>query len=683
MKNVVYYLCTEQKSCLVDKIGRNKCQFCRFQKCIALGMSKDAMRTGRMSATQRAKLGEEINFHKSQNQMQGNFDSSTNPDSTAQEDIFQSDLGYIQALEPEPYTTPHVQSVQVTGRPPVQTPTIPTPGVYTAQPTVSTMPPSSPAATPLANPTIQSAVSSSLSTQPTAVSTSGQPQQLQQQQKMRMQVPLHQQQQMQQQQQQMRMQAPQQPQQQPQQQWQGQMRQPQPQQQGQFVNPNTAQVQGVIQPQQSQQQQQWTPAQQQQMLQHRQRQQQIIQQHISTLSMEERRQFSNMDGKEKQQYLSERNLLLPQQWNTGQQVQLQRHTIQLTEQQRLLLENMNPQQRAIYLQKLRGEKEAQLRQQQQQQMLQQRQQMLIQQQQQQHGGQQQIVMQQGRQQMVMAGQQPQVMMHQPQQQMMQQQQQPNMMQQQQPNIINQQGMVQMQQQPQQQQQWGGATPTSGYPQHSSPAPMSPIQQMGNLSPGHVSPNRMPSPVQNPGLRQAWSGDPHPALAQVPRTPQQIQHLQRLHMQRQQVEGGNTGEQQGMMQQNMSQPCSQQQMIIGGQPTNTKVALQNMLSSRIGPGGQPIPSGPGQIPAEVPQGPNPRMQMMNQQMQQGGMMQQQAPQSPQQIQLIQQQQMQQQQQRQQQLMALQQQRAAMVSPGQSMHGLTRAGLQVESSPKNNC
>merc|ERR1719323_175037 len=134
-----------------------------------------------------------------------------------------------------------------------------------------------------------------------------------------------------------------------------------------------------------------------------------------------------------------------------------------------------------------------------------------------------------RQQMVMGGQQQQVMMQQPQQQGGMMQQQPG-------------GMMQQQQQ-QQQQQWGGVTPTSGnYPQHSSPAPMSPIQQMGNLSPGHVSPNRMPSPVQNPGLRQAWSGDPHPALAQVPRTPQQIQHLQRLQMQRQQVEGGATVDQ---------------------------------------------------------------------------------------------------------------------------------------------
>merc|ERR1719445_2752264 len=318
---------------------------------------------------------------------------------------------------------------------------------------------------------------------------------------------------------------------------------------------------------------------------------------------------------------------------------------------------MNPQQRAIYLNKLRGEKEAQLRQQQQ--------------------------MIQHRQQMVMGGQQQQVMMQQPGQQ------QPGIMQQQQTGMINQPGMVQMQQQQQQQpqQQWGGATPTSGYPQHSSPAPMSPIQQMGNLSPGHVSPNRMPSPVQNPGLRQAWSGDPHPALAQVPRTPQQIQHLQRLQMQRQQVvEGGAappegsvsaaSPQQPGLMQQPMQQPgmMGQQQQMIMGQPTNTKVALQNMLSNRIGPSGQPLPPGPG-----VPLAPDGtaanRLQLMNQQLQQGTMIQpQQPPQSPQQMQLIQQQQLaaQQQQQaaaaaaeaqrqRQQQLMAMQQQqqqRAAM-------------------------
>ena len=142
------------------------------------------------------------------------------------------------------------------------------------------------------------------------------------------------------------------------------------------------------------------------------------------------------------------------------------------------------------------------------------------------------------------------------------------------------------------------------------------------------------------------------------------------MQRQQGEGVNPGEQPmpagsvagpGTMQQSIAQP---QQMIMG-QPTNTKVALANMLTNRIGPGGQPIQGGPGPMSPDV--SPNPRMQMMNPQMQ-GGMMQQ-TPQSPQQMQMIQQQQQmqQQQQQRQQQLMALQQQRAQMVSPGHAVQG----------------
>merc|ERR1712227_862241 len=109
--------------------------------------------------------------------------------------------------------------------------------------------------------------------------------------------------------------------------------------------------------------------------------------------------------------------------------------------------------------------------------------------------------------------------------------------------------------------------------------MSPIQQMGNLSPGHVSPNRMPSPVQNPGLRQAWSGDPHPALAQVPRTPQQILHLQRLQMQRQQVEGG------APVDQNMPGSTAGVMMSQGGQlmPGPTDVTPGNRMQMMQQPG----------------------------------------------------------------------------------------------------
>ena len=39
--SVVNYHCARQKACLVDRVNRNRCQACRLQKCLALGMSRD------------------------------------------------------------------------------------------------------------------------------------------------------------------------------------------------------------------------------------------------------------------------------------------------------------------------------------------------------------------------------------------------------------------------------------------------------------------------------------------------------------------------------------------------------------------------------------------------------------------------------------------------------------------
>ena len=38
---VVNYQCPRQKTCTVDRVNRNRCQYCRLRKCLALGMSKD------------------------------------------------------------------------------------------------------------------------------------------------------------------------------------------------------------------------------------------------------------------------------------------------------------------------------------------------------------------------------------------------------------------------------------------------------------------------------------------------------------------------------------------------------------------------------------------------------------------------------------------------------------------
>lgn len=39
------YVCLADKNCPVDKRRRNRCQFCRFQKCLQVGMVKEVVRT--------------------------------------------------------------------------------------------------------------------------------------------------------------------------------------------------------------------------------------------------------------------------------------------------------------------------------------------------------------------------------------------------------------------------------------------------------------------------------------------------------------------------------------------------------------------------------------------------------------------------------------------------------------
>lgn len=37
----VTYSCTRQQNCPIDRTNRNRCQYCRLQKCLSLGMSRD------------------------------------------------------------------------------------------------------------------------------------------------------------------------------------------------------------------------------------------------------------------------------------------------------------------------------------------------------------------------------------------------------------------------------------------------------------------------------------------------------------------------------------------------------------------------------------------------------------------------------------------------------------------
>ncbi|KAM6936209.1 nuclear receptor ROR-alpha A [Lycodopsis pacificus] len=66
----VSYSCSRQNNCQIDRASRNRCQHCRLQKCLAKGMSRDAVKFGRMSKRQRDSLIAEVERHRQLQQQQ-------------------------------------------------------------------------------------------------------------------------------------------------------------------------------------------------------------------------------------------------------------------------------------------------------------------------------------------------------------------------------------------------------------------------------------------------------------------------------------------------------------------------------------------------------------------------------------------------------------------------------------
>ncbi|KAM8874350.1 RAR-related orphan receptor C a [Spinachia spinachia] len=70
-QNNAMYSCSRQRNCLIDRTNRNRCQHCRLQKCLALGMSRDAVKFGRMSKKQRDSLYAEVQKHQQSKECTG------------------------------------------------------------------------------------------------------------------------------------------------------------------------------------------------------------------------------------------------------------------------------------------------------------------------------------------------------------------------------------------------------------------------------------------------------------------------------------------------------------------------------------------------------------------------------------------------------------------------------------
>ncbi|XP_045418244.1 retinoic acid receptor RXR-alpha isoform X3 [Lemur catta] len=48
------YTCRDNKDCLIDKRQRNRCQYCRYQKCLAMGMKREAVQEERQRGKERS-----------------------------------------------------------------------------------------------------------------------------------------------------------------------------------------------------------------------------------------------------------------------------------------------------------------------------------------------------------------------------------------------------------------------------------------------------------------------------------------------------------------------------------------------------------------------------------------------------------------------------------------------------
>ncbi|XP_045039036.1 nuclear receptor ROR-gamma isoform X2 [Desmodus rotundus] len=80
----VAYSCTRQQNCPIDRTSRNRCQHCRLKKCLALGMSRDAVKFGRMSKKQRDSLHAEVQKQLQQQQQQQQEEVARTPPTGAQ-----------------------------------------------------------------------------------------------------------------------------------------------------------------------------------------------------------------------------------------------------------------------------------------------------------------------------------------------------------------------------------------------------------------------------------------------------------------------------------------------------------------------------------------------------------------------------------------------------------------------
>ncbi|KAM9859425.1 nuclear receptor subfamily 1 group D member 1-like [Aulostomus maculatus] len=82
-QNIHYKMCVKNENCLIMRMNRNRCQHCRFKKCLSVGMSRDAVRFGRIPKREKQRLLDEMQSYMNSLNESASMEMEVSPPSDA------------------------------------------------------------------------------------------------------------------------------------------------------------------------------------------------------------------------------------------------------------------------------------------------------------------------------------------------------------------------------------------------------------------------------------------------------------------------------------------------------------------------------------------------------------------------------------------------------------------------
>ncbi|XP_047214182.1 nuclear receptor subfamily 1 group D member 1-like isoform X1 [Girardinichthys multiradiatus] len=143
-QNIQYKKCLKSESCTIMRTNRNRCQQCRFKKCLSVGMSRDAVRFGRIPKREKQRMLAEMQSAMNNmvnNQLQNDFQLASLSSSSSSSTPFPCP-GVTIAPQPQPSVLPVAPS-SLSPAPPASS-SHPSPPPLSCRSTSSSSPPPSP-----------------------------------------------------------------------------------------------------------------------------------------------------------------------------------------------------------------------------------------------------------------------------------------------------------------------------------------------------------------------------------------------------------------------------------------------------------------------------------------------------------------------------------------------------------